>query len=381
MPKLEMSDREDYLSHEGILGMHWGERRYQNYDGSLTEEGRKRYGVGRPRMTKAEKLNIKKKKQQEKNLKKARDTKKKLAKQEQKAERDAQKLMEKKQKIYTRADPKEIYKNRELFTTEEYQKAVQRAELFNRSKPVKQQPVQTVAPKQAKVDDGKMHAFQLYTGQQSVSDRRKLAIINSGDPKLVRKNLSKLNDQELRSALEHVKGRAELDSKIPGTKDYKKLEKAAKDRKISMDGKSATEHILKGVGTVSSLFKTGTEAFNNYNTMAASINQIIGSDRLPVFQNTATNWKQFNEQQASNAAAARAAQLAENRKAVLTDRNKQKWTSTTTDPIGVSDVQSNWSNNEFRLSDASAAFSGAFGDGTFSTEISSIFSPDLFEYS
>jgi hypothetical protein len=34
----------NYLEHHGIKGMHWGIRRYQNPDGSLTAAGRKRYG-------------------------------------------------------------------------------------------------------------------------------------------------------------------------------------------------------------------------------------------------------------------------------------------------------------------------------------------------
>lgn len=32
--------------HFGILGMKWGVRRYQNYDGSLTKAGKKRYDDG-----------------------------------------------------------------------------------------------------------------------------------------------------------------------------------------------------------------------------------------------------------------------------------------------------------------------------------------------
>lgn len=36
---------DDYLEHSGIVGMKWGIRRYQNEDGSLTEEGKIRYGV------------------------------------------------------------------------------------------------------------------------------------------------------------------------------------------------------------------------------------------------------------------------------------------------------------------------------------------------
>ena len=38
---------DDYtLEPHGILGQKWGFRRFQNSDGSLTEEGRRRYGVG-----------------------------------------------------------------------------------------------------------------------------------------------------------------------------------------------------------------------------------------------------------------------------------------------------------------------------------------------
>lgn len=34
-----------YISHHGIKGQKWGIRRYQNPDGTLTEEGKKRYGT------------------------------------------------------------------------------------------------------------------------------------------------------------------------------------------------------------------------------------------------------------------------------------------------------------------------------------------------
>ena len=37
----------DYLAHHGIKGMHWGIRRYQNPDGTLTEEGRRRISAAK----------------------------------------------------------------------------------------------------------------------------------------------------------------------------------------------------------------------------------------------------------------------------------------------------------------------------------------------
>lgn len=39
-----LTNQNDFLEHHGILGQKWGIRRFQNKDGSLTPEGRERYG-------------------------------------------------------------------------------------------------------------------------------------------------------------------------------------------------------------------------------------------------------------------------------------------------------------------------------------------------
>lgn len=44
---------DDELYHHGILGQKWGDRRFQNEDGSWTPEGRERYGKGDDTRTKA----------------------------------------------------------------------------------------------------------------------------------------------------------------------------------------------------------------------------------------------------------------------------------------------------------------------------------------
>ena len=50
-------ESKNYQAHHGIKDQKWHNRRFQNYDGSLTPEGRIRYGVGSPREKKKEESN------------------------------------------------------------------------------------------------------------------------------------------------------------------------------------------------------------------------------------------------------------------------------------------------------------------------------------
>jgi len=115
----------DYLAHHGIKNQKWGQRRFQNYDGSLTSEGRKRYGVGESNLSKRER------KQAEKAKVKAA---KERAKANGKKKADAQKAAEQKQKRmdYLRDHPEKIYKYRKELTQDDVTDIMQKVK-FDRS--------------------------------------------------------------------------------------------------------------------------------------------------------------------------------------------------------------------------------------------------------
>lgn len=97
-------DENESLSHHGVNGMHWGIRRYQNKDGSLTPEGRRHWGIGD----------------------KIRSAKAAIDKR-QKAKKMAA-LRTKKNGIIARGDVNEILENKHLFTTKELDKAIGRSQ-------------------------------------------------------------------------------------------------------------------------------------------------------------------------------------------------------------------------------------------------------------
>lgn len=107
------------LQHHGTKGMKWGVRRYQNKDGSLTPDGKKRYGIGQYIK------NYKTKKKRKQALEKAREVRK--TKQE-----EAKELEEKRSKLLKSTDASELYKNRDLLTTAEINERLMRLDTERR---------------------------------------------------------------------------------------------------------------------------------------------------------------------------------------------------------------------------------------------------------
>ena len=145
----------DDLQHWGIKGMKWGQRRYQNKDGSLTPAGQKRYNKELENLKKEEakvkeqaKIAANRKKTQAK-IDSLEERKKALAEQKKKIKdgddpdnkKKEETLDEKRERLLKSTDAKELYKNKDILTDQEINARINRIELEARlnSKIVKEQ--------------------------------------------------------------------------------------------------------------------------------------------------------------------------------------------------------------------------------------------------
>lgn len=143
-----MNGYDEYLEHSGTKGMKWGIRRYQNKDGTWTEEGkrRRRTGEGEPSSTvpRIKELATKtrtrivkdvkamaesyEKKREERKVERA---EKKAAKEAERAEQAETRAKEELTRAVAQGDAKTILKYRERMTDSELNQAYQRANTIN----------------------------------------------------------------------------------------------------------------------------------------------------------------------------------------------------------------------------------------------------------
>lgn len=190
----------DELQHWGIKGQRWGQRRYQNKDGTLTDAGKKRYNK-----------EVEKLKEEEKKIKAA----EKVASNKQKTQTKIDKLDAKKQELEERKkalkgkkpgesdetnetpeqrrekalksdDPAEILRNKDLLTNQELQERVNRINLENQlqSKIVQEQ-------KKSGLDymDSAANAINKTTNLYRSVDNAYNTVANSSIGKMVAKQL------------------------------------------------------------------------------------------------------------------------------------------------------------------------------------------------
>lgn len=226
------------MSHSGILGMHWGRRRYQNKDGSWTEAGKRRRREMSP------------------DAKKRADRKNEMKNLKSKGELDTAKANLKITKAQNKA-------------------AVQEAK----------SGVKTLRGKIA--DKAKAAAVAAKDAAKAKVEERKAAkkeataeeIIRSGDMKKILQNKDKLTNEQLKAAAD----RMDLEQRLSGI-----------DAKKKQDAVAAYKRVADVVGTTANLTSNGIVVYNNLSKILAT----AGITELPLV--TATSGRGGSNQTQSS---------------------------------------------------------------------------------
>ena len=212
------------LYHHGILGQKWGVRRYQNYDGSLTGAGRKRYGS-------SSSMNFLERRRRRKAIALAAKKRKATLEAKKKAEEEARTHEEAKQKAISSGTAKDIVKFQNELSNQELRDALDRlnskqrlSDLVDKETPKKKtsfERASEIADKAAKAADLAEKGVKVYNTYAKIHnsfadgksqlpiigekkdkqrDPVKDKVIRSGDPKELAKWRGKLSTEELKEA-------------------------------------------------------------------------------------------------------------------------------------------------------------------------------------
>ena len=206
------NEHELALYHHGIKGQRWGMRRYQNPDGSLTPEGRKRYMNDSRWRNKY--LKIKKKEQDA------------LARTHESKEKRRQRLLES-------TDANELYKHRKDLTTAELQERINRIQTeqnlakFMTHEPSKMEKAKKIAESLVSAGESVYKFSQTPAGKSATKAIMRNFGISTDDSVNYKYELGRINslsNDKLKSLAERAKNEQSLRQTL------KKLEKMNKNK-------------------------------------------------------------------------------------------------------------------------------------------------------
>ena len=192
---------EDFIAHHGTKGMHWGIRRYQNADGSLTPAGRKRY-------MKSNRFRQKYLREQAKRLEEER--------------RRSETLQQRKARLMKSSDAEEIFKNKDLFTNEEIRNRIDRIKIENelasyiKHKPTKMDKAKKAMDNAITIADKAGKFMETKAGKMIINEVKKQMGINTKKPVTYKNyaeilnNLSTVDTNKLKDYTERAKNEKEL---------------------------------------------------------------------------------------------------------------------------------------------------------------------------
>lgn len=242
--KIKMMHYNDYLIHDGQKGMHWGIRKYRNYDGTLTPAGKIRYDY-------SDGGSVVKKKQTraERKAAKAKEKEKKAKAKEREAKKVAEEL-KKKQEEFAEEQKKAAKERIEVqkLSNEELKAAIERLNLERQYTQLVNPPVTKVetAPKVSKIERAKNFLGQLAGAGQSVASLydsyQKIDKIRHPDKYEKQDPLKALKQQEEKERLKSSIDKSKYDTE---TRNRKRAEWASDDAQAKSASVKAKSDAVK----------------------------------------------------------------------------------------------------------------------------------------
>lgn len=258
------------LQHWGVKGMRWGQRRYQNKDGTLTALGKKRYNKELEKV-KADEAKLKEEKKIAANKKRTQtkidklEAKKKAIEEERKAMKGKKSSddnipeetpEQKKARLLKSTDPNELYKNKDMFTNAELQERVNR---INLEAQLQSRTTQEHSKSGLEYVESATNTINKATNLYRSVDNAYSTAINSSIVKTIAKqldidlpgtekkkpfnlkdfydNIANKSDQEVQSAANRIKNQAEIEKALGknGNKSLTEMMNGSENNTMSMD--------------------------------------------------------------------------------------------------------------------------------------------------